>query len=54
MRRLTGMLGRKGYSASLAFRVVRQELEAAGHGDVDPGGDPGGDLGLEMDDEPAS
>jgi regulatory protein len=50
MRRLTGMLGRKGYSASLAFRVVRQELEAAGHGDVDPDVD----RGLEMDDEPAS
>lgn len=29
-RRLVGMLARKGYSESLAFRVVRKELEGAG------------------------
>ncbi len=31
IRRLTGMLARKGYSSSVAFRVVREELESAGH-----------------------
>jgi regulatory protein len=31
VRRLSGMLARKGYPASLAFRVVREELESAGH-----------------------
>ncbi len=31
IRRLSGMLARKGYPASVAFRVVREELEAAGH-----------------------
>ncbi len=30
MRRLVGMLARKGYSESLAFRVVREELERSG------------------------
>lgn len=35
VRRLTGMLARKGYSAGSAFRVVREELDAAGAG-VDP------------------
>ncbi|NUS49485.1 MAG: regulatory protein RecX, partial [Nocardioidaceae bacterium] len=29
-RRLTGMLARKGYPAGLCYRVVREELEAAG------------------------
>ncbi|GAA4863317.1 hypothetical protein GCM10025787_55890 [Saccharopolyspora rosea] len=29
-RRLVGMLARKGYSESLAFRVVREELERSG------------------------
>jgi regulatory protein len=33
-RRLAGMLARKGYPAGVAFRVVREELEAAG-ADVD-------------------
>ena len=55
-RRLSGMLARKGYGPGIAFRVVREELDAAGHGrpdaadgfagDVD-GDDPGwgtGDL----------
>ncbi len=28
IRRLVGMLGRKGYSSSIAFRVVREELDA--------------------------
>lgn len=32
VRRLSGMLARKGYGPSVAFRVVREELEAAGHG----------------------
>jgi regulatory protein len=31
IRRLTGMLARKGYPPSVAFRVVREELESAGH-----------------------
>lgn len=31
IRRLTGMLARKGYASSVAFRVVREELEGAGH-----------------------
>jgi regulatory protein len=39
LRRLVGMLARKGYPASLAYRVVREVLEEAGHdqaaGDVD-------------------
>ncbi len=30
IRRLTGMLARKGYPAALAFRVVKEELAAAG------------------------
>ncbi len=30
MRRLVGMLARKGHSASVAFRVVKEELAAAG------------------------
>jgi len=42
VRRLSGMLARKGHSASVAFRVVREELDATGHGDAsadidDPG-----------------
>ena len=31
VRRLTGMLARKGYPASVCFRVVREELDASGH-----------------------
>ena len=31
VRRLSGMLARKGYPAGLAMRVVREELDAAGH-----------------------
>ena len=31
IRRLSGMLGRKGYPPGVALRVVREELEAAGH-----------------------
>jgi regulatory protein len=31
VRRLTGMLARKGYPAGLCFRVVRDELDRAGH-----------------------
>jgi regulatory protein len=31
IRRLTGMLARKGYPPGVAMRVVREELEAAGH-----------------------
>ena len=36
VRRLTGMLARKGYPAGVCFRVVREELEALGHdtGDI--------------------
>ena len=35
VRRLSGMLARKGYPSGTAFRVVREELAAAGRG-VDP------------------
>lgn len=35
MRRLTGMLARKGHSAGVAWRVVREELEASGFGEPD-------------------
>ncbi len=38
VRRLSGMLARKGYPPGVAFRVVREELEAAG-GDSDEVGD---------------
>lgn len=31
LRRLTGMLARKGYPAGLCFRVVREELDRVGH-----------------------
>ncbi len=31
VRRLAGMLARKGYSGSLAYRVVREALENEGH-----------------------
>jgi regulatory protein len=31
VRRLTGMLARKGYPAGVCFRVVREELERVGH-----------------------
>jgi regulatory protein len=31
VRRLTGMLARKGYPAGLCFRVVREELDRLGH-----------------------
>jgi regulatory protein len=41
-RRLAGLLARKGYSAGLAFSVVRDALDEAG--------DPGGDLDLEPPD----
>lgn len=36
IRRLTGLLARKGYNGGVAIRVVREELDAAGHdtGDV--------------------
>ena len=44
VRRLSGMLARKGYPPGVAFRVVREELDSAGH-DTDnlPEGD-GSDL----------
>ncbi|MDF5754055.1 recombination regulator RecX [Spongiactinospora sp. TRM90649] len=38
-RRLAGMLARKGYSPGLAFRIVREALEAEGH-DPDTFPDP--------------
>ena len=34
-RRLSGMLARKGYGPGIAFRVVREELDSAGHGRAD-------------------
>ncbi|MEV0083205.1 regulatory protein RecX [Saccharopolyspora sp. NPDC050642] len=36
MRRLVGMLARKGYSEGLAFRVVREEIERSGEDAPDP------------------
>jgi regulatory protein len=39
VRRLTGMLARKGYPAGVCFRVVREELDALGH-DTDDLRDP--------------
>jgi regulatory protein len=39
VRRLTGMLARKGYPAGVCFRVVREELDAWGH-DTDDLADP--------------
>ncbi|MGH8867791.1 MAG: regulatory protein RecX [Actinomycetes bacterium] len=36
MRRLAGMLARKGYSSGLAFRVVRKEIAAEGDDPGDP------------------
>jgi regulatory protein len=41
IRQLVGLLARKGYSASLAYRLVREVLEQEG---TDPGGD-----GLDLD-----
>lgn len=35
IRRLSGMLARKGYPAGVALRVVKEELEAAGHDTTD-------------------
>jgi regulatory protein len=35
VRRLTGMLARKGYPAGLCFRVVREELDRLGHDTAD-------------------
>jgi len=34
VRRLTGLLARKGYPASVCFRIVREELEALGMDDL--------------------
>jgi len=34
VRRLTGLLARKGYPPSVCFRIVREELEALGHDDL--------------------
>ncbi len=39
VRRLGGMLARKGYPASVCFRVVREELDALGHDVEDLPGD---------------
>lgn len=38
VRRLSGMLARKGYPSGVAFRVVREELGAAGLEDSEPDG----------------
>ncbi|QNN52254.1 regulatory protein RecX [Nocardioides mesophilus] len=38
VRRLGGMLARKGYPPGVAFRVVREELDAVGHGAEEPEG----------------
>jgi regulatory protein len=42
VRRLTGMLARKGYSPELAFRVIREAMEAEGT-DADLGEEPPSD-----------
>jgi regulatory protein len=39
MRRLVGMLARKGYSEEMAFRVVREELERSGLDSTEDGSD---------------
>jgi regulatory protein len=39
-RRLAGMLARKGYSSGLAFRVIREALEAEGVDSADLPDDP--------------
>ncbi len=47
MRRLTGMLARKGHSGEVVWRVVREELDASGLGEADDDmdlGDGYGDL----------
>lgn len=44
IRRLTGLLARKGYSAAIAYRVVREALEQEG---VDPAA-----AGIDLDDPP--
>lgn len=41
LRRLTGMLARKGYPAGVCYRVVREELEQLGH-DTDDLSEPAG------------
>ncbi len=48
MRRLTGVLARKGYPAGLAYRVVREALELEGR----DGGVSFDDLLAEPDDDP--
>ncbi|GII89901.1 regulatory protein RecX [Sinosporangium siamense] len=40
MRRITGMLARKGYAPGLAFRVVREAMEAEDLPEDSMGGDP--------------
>ena len=44
IRRLTGLLARKGYSAAIAYRVVREALEREG---LDPAG-----AGIDLNDPP--
>ncbi len=44
VRRLAGMLARKGYPAGVAFRVVREELESQGHDTDLMVEEPGDDL----------
>jgi regulatory protein len=39
-RRLVGMLARKGHSPGAAYRIVREELEAAGLGALEVGEEP--------------
>jgi regulatory protein len=41
VRRLVGMLARKGHSSSVAFRVVTEELDPGLDPELDPGFDPG-------------
>jgi regulatory protein len=41
-RRLTGMLARKGHSGDVVWRVVREELDAAGMADQDGSADGDG------------
>lgn len=47
VRRLVGMLARKGYSAGLAYSVVREALERAGQGSLTLGPDEADEFGLE-------
>lgn len=53
-RRLAGLLARKGYSASLTYRVVREALEQDGQSAAAAGLDDDCALGMDSDEPPAA